>query len=184
MASYDYKALKKNAGKDNSPGIKKKVYVAPRSWFDDAAIGGGLQGPVDPPVAAGDKYKITADHVFVTGEGFVEMYTTLDTGEFTAEAVGDRDSRTLNPKLVIQHPGLDAERIEFAQEVKNDEFIVLFEGLDGTIYQMGQDGLECDIVPSAGSGKVSGGYFGTTYNVENFGPIFIYEGAITLKPVV
>jgi hypothetical protein len=181
--SYDYKALKKNTGKDNSPGIKKKVYVAPRSWFDDANVSGGLQVPIDVPVNPGDEYTISTDHNFITGEGFIEMYTTLDTGEFTAELVGDRDSRTTNPKLTVMHPGMDAERIEFAENVKNDEFIVLFEGLDGTIYQMGQDGLECDIVPSRASGKVSGGYFGQTFNIESFGPIFVYTGALTLKPV-
>lgn len=180
----DYKSLKKNTGKDNSPGIKKKVFAAPREWFDDANVAGGLQGPIAPAVNPGDRYRIIADHNFIAGKGFIELYTTLDTGEFTAEAVGDRDSRTTNPKLVVQHPGLDAERIEFAELAKNDDWIVLFEGLGGTVYQMGQDGLECDIVPSRGSGKVSGGYFGSTYNVESFGPIFVYEGAITLKPEV
>jgi hypothetical protein len=286
--SFNYKHLKKRVGLNNAPGLKKKAYGAPRSWFAN----GGLKVPTPDPLApvAGDKYLITGTHLFETGangvagvaevaslqitgtataagnvtvtldgiatdiavalndtaiavadkiraaafdgwttggtvgtdtvtftanatgakadatysaggtgaagtmttttqgvtdttytKGFIELYGTLDTAELTAETVGDRDSRTTNPKFVFQNPGLDAEGIEFAEMAKNDEWIILVEQLNGSFIQLGQDGLECDLVPSRSSGKVSGGYTGQTFTAESFGPVFIYQGDITLR---
>jgi hypothetical protein len=179
--AFDYKHFKKRVGLDNAPGLKKKAFAAPRSWF---AATGGLAVPTPDPMnpVPGENYLITGNHTFETGKGFIELYGTLDTAELTAETVGDRDSRTTNPKFVFQNPGLDAEGIEFAEMAKNDEWIILVEQLNGTFIQLGQDGLECDLVPSRSSGKVSGGYTGQTFTAESFGPVFIYQGDITMKP--
>jgi hypothetical protein len=175
--AVEYRNLKKRTF-DNAPGVKKKAYAAPRSWFEDPD---GLKIPTPGATPGpGDSYRITATHAFKEGKGFLELYGTLATGEITAETVGERDSRTTNPQFVFQNPGLDAFGIEFAEQAKNDEWIILIPGLDGLVYQMGQDGLECDLVPSRGSGKVDGGYKGHTYTAESFGPIFVYEGDITL----
>jgi hypothetical protein len=176
----DYNKLVKRTSISNAPGIKKKVLVAPRSYF---AASGGLQEPSATPATMGDQLKITTDHTFETGKGWMELYTTLDTGELTGESVGDRDSRTTNPKVEAKHPGLYAEALAFGEMAKGDEFIVLVEQLDGTFLQLGQDGLECDITYSFSSGKVSGGYNGITFSIESFGPVFIYTGVITMKPV-
>ena len=183
MASFNYKHFKKRVGLDNAPGLKKKAYAAPRSWF--AAVGGlAVPTPAVAPAlpVPGEKFLITGTHTFEAGFGFIELYGTLDTHELTAETVGDRDSRTTNPKFVFKNPGIDAEGIEFAEMAKNDEWIILVEQLNGSYIQLGQDGLECDLVPSRSSGKVSGGYTGQTFTAESFGPVFIYEGDITMKP--
>jgi hypothetical protein len=174
----DYNKLTKRTSRSNAPGLKKKILVAPRSYF---ALD-GLKKPADDPAVPGSSIRITEAHTFLAGKGWEELYTTLDTGELTGESVGERDSRTTNPKVVAMHPGLYAEALEFGEKAKGDEFIVLVEQLDSTFVQLGQDGLECDITYSFGSGKVSGGYNGLTFNIESFGPVFIYEGAITMKP--
>lgn len=173
MPSYAYTKLLKRTGQDNAPGIKKRVLVAPRSSFAILA---------EPAGTVGNKLRIAADHTFELGMGWVELYTTLDTGSLTAETVGERDSRSTNPKVECFHPGIYAEALEFAEEAKNDEWIALVQQLDGTYVQLGSDGLECDITYSAGSGTVSSGANGLTFTIECFGKLFLYEGAITLKP--
>jgi len=172
---YIYSAIPKKL-QDNAPGTKKRVFVAPSSSFL------ALQAPIAAGAGDGDTIEIGTDHTFNVGFGFTELYTTMDTSELTAETVGDRDSRSLNTKLECFHPGLYKEIMEFANWVKDDEFIVLIEMLDGTVIQLGSDGLECDITAKHGSGKVSGGGKGTTFTVEAFGPIYIYTGVITPKP--
>lgn len=173
--AYDFKKLGKSTS-DNAPGLKKRVLVAPRSTFTALAEPGGA-GAV-----AGDTIVISDPHTFGASDGFIEMYTTLATAELTAELVGERDSRTINPKVTAFHPGLYAEALEFGKMAKDEEWIVLVEQLDGSFIQLGQDGLECEITYSLGSGKVDGGSKGITFNIESFGDVFVYEGTITTKP--
>lgn len=173
--AYVYSSLGKKL-QDNAPGTKKRVFVAPRRLITS------LAAPAATGTGNGDTIEITGNHTFGASDGFIELYTTMDTSELTAETVGDRDSRSLNAKLECFHPGLYKEVMEFANWVKDDEFIVLVEMLDGTVIQLGSDGLECDITAKHGSGKVSGGGKGTTFTVEAFGPIYIYSGTITMKP--
>lgn len=173
--SYNYQKLIKKGG-DNAPGIKKKVWVAPVRSFTVIAE------PTNAGAAPGDSIVIAADHTFGLTDGFVELYTTMDTGELTGELIGERDSRSTNPKVVAQHPGLYAEAMEFADKAKDEDWIVLVEGLDGVLIQVGTEQLGADFSYSFGSGKVSGGYKGLTFNFESFGKAYIYEGALTLKP--
>lgn len=175
--SYEYENLKKGS-QSSDPGIGKIIYGAPVSWFAAA----GIKKPTAAAVP-GDEYKIVDDHVFEVGKGFITLYSTLDTGEFTAEMVGDRDSGTFNPKLMYQNPGINAEKIEFANKSKDDDWIFLVPLVDGTIIQFGTELLPCEVRVSLGSGKVSGGYKGASYEAETFGSIFEYAGTIELKPV-
>ncbi|MBA3899389.1 MAG: hypothetical protein H0X62_04125 [Bacteroidetes bacterium] len=175
MARYDYQNLLKRL-RDNEPGTKKKVFIAPRSAFET------LSKPAANPANAGDHLRIAADHVFKVGEGFTVLYTTLDTGKLLAEKIGDRDSRGKNIKFEGKHPGLYAEAAAYEDDAKNDEHIVLVEILDGTVVQLGSDGLECDVTGTYDSSTVSGGYNGWMFLIESFGKLFFYEGAIELKP--
>lgn len=174
--AYNYQKVNGPLGKDNSPGLKKNVLVAPRSWFDVLSV------EVDPDGDTVGRVKITADHTFITGKGWVQLYTTLDTGQLTAEMVGDRDSKVQNPKVECKHPGSKEEILAFADAAKNDEFICLVQGLNNEWLQLGSDGLEALIMGNYDSGKVSGGYKGWTFTIESFGKIFLYEGTITMLP--
>lgn len=178
MSDYAYENLKKGS-LSSDPGLGKVIYGAPVGWFAAA----GIKKPT-AAAAAGDEYTISDDHVFEVGKGFITLYSTLDTGEFTAEMVGDRDSRTFNPKLVYQNPGLNAEKIEFANKSKDDDWIFLVPLVDGTVLQLGTELLPCEVMASLGSGKTSGGYKGASYEAETFGSIYEYKGTIELKPVV
>ncbi|MEM8564931.1 MAG: hypothetical protein AAGF85_00625 [Bacteroidota bacterium] len=174
--AYDYKKLTKQGG-NNAPGLKKKVLVAPVRTFTSIAV------PTAAGATPGDSVDITGDHTFGPSDGFIELYTTMDTSELTGELVGERDSNSTNPKVVANHPGLYKEALEFAKNAKDEDWIVLVEGLDGAYIQIGTEELGADANYRFGSGKVSGGYKGITLNFESFGEVFIYEGTITLKPV-
>lgn len=176
-----FASLKKNKVRDNAPGLMKNIFIAERDWFVDNE---GLKAPAPPFTNPGDTLRITETHTFKDGFGFVPFHSTLATGELTAEMVGERESRTNNPSLVAQHPGLTAEVVEFFQTRKSGDYIVLIRTLAGEYIQLGEDGLECEIMYSFGSGKVDGGYQGVTATISNYGKPYFYEGDVTLYPEV
>ena len=159
----------------NEPGIKKNVYIG------DVSLMTTVAAAVNPPVIPGDEALIADSHLFGVGDGFLKLYTTLDTGELTAETIGDLDSRAIAPKLEMFHPGIYEEALEFARNAQICDWIILVEQLNGKYVQMGIEGLEMSISHALGSGKVSGGGKGITFTAEGFSPIFIYEGTITEK---
>lgn len=174
-----FEALKKNKVRDNAPGLRKNILIAERDWFVPNT---GLKAPVPPFTNPGDSLRITGNHEFVEGKGFIPFHATLATAELTAENVGDRESRTNNPSLVAQHPGLTAEIVEFFQSRKNGDWIVLQQTLAGEWIQMGEDGLEAEIMFTFGSGRVDGGYQGVTATISNYGKPYFYEGDIVYYP--
>jgi hypothetical protein len=174
-----FESLKKNKLRDNAPGLRKNILIAEKDWFVPLT---GLKAPVGPFEAPGDKLRISGNHEFVTGKGFLVFHSTLATAELTGENVGDRESRTNNPTLVAQYPGLTAESVEFFQSLKNGDWIVLQQTLAGELIQMGEDGLEAEIMFTFGSGKVDGGYQGITATISNFGKPYFYEGDIVYYP--
>ena len=107
----------------------------------------------------------------------------MGTGQLTGEMVGDKESRTNKPTLVGKHPGLTAEIVEFFQKTKSGDYIVLVQTLAGEVIQLGEDGLECEIMFSFDSGTVESGYQGVTATIENYGKLYFYEGDITEYPL-
>lgn len=176
--AYNYKKLSKPVDKDNAPGLKKRILLAPRSSFLV------LAEPISPAVAPGDRLRITADHTFGIADGWIEVYTTLDTATFMAEMVGERDSRTTNPKIEFYHPNLRAEALEMFEAGKNDEWIALIQPTDeeDAYIQLGKDGLELDMMYSLEVGTTSSGRNAIKGTIDGYGKIFFYEGVITLKP--
>ena len=85
---------------------------------------------------------------------------------------------------MAQHPGLTAEIVEFFQSRKNGDWIVLQQTLAGEWIQMGEDGLEAEVMFSFGSGRVDGGYQGVTATISNYGKPYFYEGDIVYHPAV
>lgn len=173
-----YASLRKNKTRDNAPGLRKNIFLAERDWFTD---GTGLKTP-GANVNPGDSLRITETHTFKDGFGFLAMHSTLATAELIGEMVGERESRTNNPSLTAQHPGLTAEVVEFLQQMKSGDWIVLVQTLAGEFIQLGEDGLECEVMYSFGSGKVDGGYQGVTATISNYGKPYFYEGDLTLFP--
>lgn len=174
-----FESLKKNKVRDNAPGIRKTIWIAEIDWFVD---GTGLATP-GATTNPGDSLRITTNHTFKEGFGFIPFHSTLGTGQLTGEMVGDKESRTNKPTLVGKHPGLTAEIVEFFQTRKSGDYIVLVQTLAGEVIQLGEMGLECEIMYSFDSGTVESGYQGVTATIENYGKLYFYEGDITEYPI-
>jgi hypothetical protein len=174
--AYDFKKLARQT-KDNAPGLTTRAWIAPLRTFTEVAA------PVDPPVNPGDKVLISGDHTFDIADGFIQVYATQDTASISSEITGEMDSRGLNKTAEFFYPGLSAEALEFADEAKNDLWIILFENLDGTILQMGSEMLPAEITHAVATGTLSSDKKGITFTVNNFGKLYVYEGVVTEKPV-
>ena len=172
----DYKNLPGLQGRSNRPGLTKKILLAPVSAFDVVA------DVADPNATGPERVTISGDHTFLTGQGFTEMYTTLDTGKLMAESIGERDGRGHSVKVECFHPGTKAEAMAFAETALYDEFILLVEELEGEHIQVGDKTLGADVLNSFDTGTVSSGRKGYQFTFESFAPLRKYEGAITMKP--
>ena len=163
-------------GKDNQPGLKGIIYIAPEDWFD---VIKGFKTTGLP----GDSVTIDGSHTFKPTKGFIRAYGTLDTVMLKLETVGERDGRGKKASFEFFNPGNTAAAAEFDRVVKNLSCIVLLQTPDGVLQQVGSEGLGCEIVGSYDSGKLSGGRRGYTFKGEAYqnGTQF-YAGDITLKP--
>ncbi|MDX5511363.1 MAG: hypothetical protein LPK01_04010 [Hymenobacteraceae bacterium] len=167
----------KQPGKDNPGGFKTKVFVAPEDWFLSIKK---AKVTTDP----GDSVTIDGDHTFKTGHGWLELYSTLDAGDFKLDAIGERDGRSFKGTLPLFYPGSDKVAAEQVAELKNKSCIVIVELTDGVYVQCGSEGLGVELVGSWAAAKVSGGRRGWTINGEYYAMRqYFYEGALPLKSV-
>lgn len=160
-------------GRDNQPGLKGTIWIAPLEWFDKIA---GFK----TTTGAGDSVTIDGSHTFKVGKGFLRAYATLDTAQLKLDPTGDRDGRGYKASLEFFNPGSNKESAEFARIIKNESCIMLVKTPDGIVQQVGAEDLGAEVVGSYDSGKLSGGRRGTTFKAEAYqqGNQF-YEGEIT-----
>ncbi|WP_299755274.1 hypothetical protein [uncultured Pontibacter sp.] len=170
--TYDLQDLKDLEGKNNNGGVKTRFYFAPESAFAE----GGIQ-EVDA-----DGVTISTPHAFKPGEGFSEIYATLDGAELKLDSVGERDGRGKAPAGEFFHPGNTVAAAQFDIVSKNRPGILLVEEMDGTIVQYGAAGLPIEISGAYTSGKQSGTRRGWTFTVSGYqNGMQHYTGDIALK---
>jgi hypothetical protein len=169
-------------GKDNQPGLKSIIFIAPEDWFLKIA---GFKTTNNP----GDTVTIDGNHTFKDDPdnpgqtyGFIRAYGTLDTGGLKLDPVGERDGRGKKATFEFFNPGNTPEAAEFDRTIKNLSCIVLLQTADGVVQQVGTEGLGCEILGSYDAGKLSGGRRGYTFKGEAYqmGNIF-YPGQVTVK---
>jgi len=162
-------------GKDNTPGLKSILYIAPLIWF---SLIKGFKTTTQP----GDSVTIDGSHQFLPGFGFIKAYGTNDSAELKLDPTGERDGRGKKATFEFFNPGNTPEAAEFDRTIKNLDCIVLLQTPDGVVQQVGADGLGCEILGSYTSGKLSGGRRGYTFKGEAYqnGNQF-YKGEIVLK---
>lgn len=148
-------------GRDNQPGLKGLIYVAPEDWF--ASI-----KELKTTTGAGDSVTINGSHTFLPGKGFLTAYATQDTAGLKLDPTGERDSRGYKASLEFFNPGNTKEAAEFMRLIKNTSCIILVKTPDGVVQQVGGKDLGAEIVGSWDSGKLSGGKRGTTFKAEAY----------------
>jgi hypothetical protein len=172
MATINLSDLKGPEGKDNTPGLKGRAFFAPEHYFEANGIVG----------VGADGVTIAGPHVFKSGEGFHELYITLDSNELKMETTGERDGRGKSVTLEFFHPGNSVEVAQFDRVVKNTSGILLIETPDGEVIQVGSAGLGTEITGAFTSGKLSGGRRGWTFTAQAYqNGMQFYSGAIALK---
>jgi hypothetical protein len=169
----DFADLPGPKGKDNTPGLKTRVFIADE---DDFLVIKGTK----TTTAVGDSVTIDGSHTFKPGKGFINCYTTQDTNTFKLDPVGERDGRGKKIGLEFFHPGNSKAVAEFDRQIKNRSAIVLVETPDGEFLQLGSQGLGLEILGSYDTGKLSGGRRGFTFKGEGYqNGVLFYEGDIT-----
>jgi hypothetical protein len=162
----------------NAPGVDRTILFAPISWFDTIASAPNTE------VTPGSDVMITGDHTFsVTSplRGFIKLYTTDRTGEYSWKQVGDRDSRGFNLKFEAWVPYINTAFFSFV--AKAVELMVLVRDVECSTTQWFQMGTACSPCTVEGSefktGKNGGeGKKGTNVTFEAYAskPL-VYTGA-------
>ncbi len=161
-------------GADNTPGLRGYVLLALETDFTT------LQKPA-PAGLPGASAVITADHVFKATKGWQKTYITLDSNQLKADITGERDGRGVKISFEGFVPGNAPKTLEFARQIKNQGVIMLVPDADGNLFQVGSEGLPCELAPSYDSGKLSSGRRGWTIKGEAYATgLFLYEGEVAL----
>lgn len=164
----------------NRPGIGSRIHIAELSWF--ATFGAFL----DPVALPGDELRISGNHTFNTGKGFVSWETEDDIAQLMAPVTGSRSSLGLKPELTVFLPGLEPERIW--SSFQNKSLIILVDAFGCNASQRIQLGDQCNparILPSDGfKSGVAGGNDprGTTLKIGSNYSFYFYEGTVTAYP--
>lgn len=162
---------------ENRPGIGSQVLIAELAWIT-------AYGAAATNTNFGDLMRITGDHVFDTGLGFVPWETEDDIARLKIPVTGSRSSLGLKPSLEIFLPGLYPAQMLTA--IQNKSFMALVSAFGCGAGQYLQIGDQCNplrIMPSDGfDSGVAGGNdprgfkltLGSNYSVA------FYEGDVTM----
>lgn len=163
----------------NRPGIGGSILIAEIPWITAFGAAATLTN-------FGDELRITGDHTFDTGKGFVTWETEDDVASLNIPVTGARSSLGLKPELNVFLPGLTPAQALSA--VQNKSFIGLVKAFGCGATQYLQLGDVCNplrLMPSDGfKSGVAGGNdprgwmfkLGANYSVS------FYEGEVTLYP--
>ncbi len=152
-----YKSIT-DPGKTNRMGGTKQFVLL--AAFGDFTL-------IQQPAAGG--YKVTAPHTFPVGKGFFKLYVTKDTGQVKFTTQGGPDRNSFVAEGEFYHPG-EADDIEsFANQAKNDRFVMLVPvpGTDEYI-QLGGNDFQVQIMPEYDTTKNSGDGRGWLFKMSCF----------------
>jgi hypothetical protein len=163
-------------GRNNAPGFKETLLVAPKSWITS------LPSPPTASASPGDTATITGDITFDTGKGFVRMAMTQDSVMLAGEAVGD-NADSIGDKITLNGfmPGLYAPELELNKTLRNEDLVILLQDCNGTVWALGCDCTPVKGKPSIEGGQRSGGKKGTNWEFTAFCAPNVYTGTITEK---
>lgn len=163
----------------NRSGIGGVVYAAELAFFDTF---GAFATNTNP----GDELRITGDHEFLTGKGFVPWECEDDVSNLKIPITGTKSSLGVKPELSVFWPGLDPSRMWHAMQ--NKAYILLLQAFGCNSNQYLQLGDRCNpvrILPSDGfSSGTAGGNDARGFNVKlgsNYS-VYFYEGELVLYP--
>lgn len=162
LVPYDH--LGDLQGVDNPGGLAVDIFFAPlRAFLDLQGIKTGVG-----VVTLADTVSIDGSHTFDTGDGFFKLYGTLETGQVKYAQIGERDGRSLKVEGSLFHPGNSATAAGLLGQIKNERAIVIVKYADGTMEQIGNADLPCEISYEFETGTAGGGRRGYMVKFEAF----------------
>lgn len=174
-----YKKRAKADEKNAEGGYQNNFWFAPKADFTVIASPGVY-------AALGDKVKITADHTFGAGDGFINWRGKKHGVTHTSETTGDDGSKSFLHKFKVEVEGDDALTLEQMQEMLNDDLICLLKDQDcantDEFVQFGDACLTPDFTITFDGKTTKEGR--KIYTVEGSvkGKKYFYSGAVTEKP--
>jgi hypothetical protein len=175
-----YSNVSKSTQTGTEPGYKSKVFFARADDFD------AIARPVDPPVAAGDKYKIAVAHTFKVGKAAWQLDCKLYSPVGTMETQGDPGEQQPLHQLVFEIIGDNEKTLETFMDMLNDDLVFFVPDADcltnDSFVQFGDDCKPCD-VKVAFTSKKANETGKKLYTVTISSPKkFFYKAALDITP--
>lgn len=177
--AYDFVDVNGPLNRENAAGLAVELLYAPISHFATIA------GVVSPYAAAGDQVKITDDHTFDTGKGFVKLKMVVDSPSLTAAMPEARDASgymaTLEGDIVAES---EEEIAEVLLNLLTDDVMVLAKTAQGKYIQLGTEDFPAAIrqTEDTTGSSVEGQNKQRIKVIANQPKKLFYSGTVTLKP--
>lgn len=115
-------------GKDNLAGLVGEVYVCPTEDINTV-----------PALTAATSLAIGATNITCkTGKKFNRIYFTDETAMYTPKAIGERDGKGRESKVVGRYPALGVELEDFVRQYQNTPVVLIFKlARTGKLYVLG-----------------------------------------------
>lgn len=167
---------------NTASGVSDYLHFAPVSWFDT----GGIKCPVPPFAALGDEVKVTADHDFLVGKGFLKAICAPSKNLMSAATVGEAGSKKFLQKIECMLLGTKETLHATVAGLLNEPLVLLIKDSDcdaGNYYQVGCDCNFAYVESSEfATGTLKDGQKGYKITFEfPTEKILIYSGVVTLK---
>jgi hypothetical protein len=175
---YDFVDISGPLNRDNAGGLAAEVLYAPVSHFTSIEVPGAYS-------AAGDEVKITTDHTFDAGKGFVKLKFVVDSHALSASMPEERDASGYRASLEGDVVAETEEEIaEVLRNLLTDDLIVLVKTANGKYIQMGTEDFPAAIRQSEDTtgSSVEGVNKQRVVAMANQPKKLFYSGTVTLKP--
>ncbi|WP_234733242.1 hypothetical protein [Tellurirhabdus bombi] len=179
MGSGSYNSIKTPAQETRMGGLQQKIFAMSYEDFQT------LQKPNPAATTPEGRYVIDTAHVPKTGKGFIELYCTKDMSEVNLETIGGADRNSFRGTGKFYHPGEALDVNAFANQAKNDRFVLLAPLPGKTqLIQLGNDEFQVQLKPSYATTTNSGDGRGWTFEIDVFcADMIMYTAStIPMKP--
>ncbi len=117
MPKYVFKKVDRPAAGSGAPSTGSRfAYLA---WTQDL---------VSFPDTDEKNVMLIGQPVFKEGKGFVPVYITSSSREYSYETQGEQDARSFKVKFMGTHPGTQQEALEFSRNMLDEDFIIFIPG--------------------------------------------------------
>lgn len=167
---------------DASGGLATKVYIAPYCKFTSLKQAMRLGDPA--ATSNTDFVDVAGNHTFGGGDGFWEWSHLYKKAELKFSQPQTADGpKSGTATLELFFPGNESATLGSFKMATGQDCVILVEGADGVVYQMGTNQFQCSIKYDFGSGKGPDGELGTTVIFEcPATSVQKYAGTITIHP--